>query len=210
MDDTPTYDKLVADNITAARARHRLSQRAVAERMTALGFEWRQQIVASVETGKRRLTVAEVLGLAYALETSIGVLLEPLPEVPRVALPSGQTLDAASTAWSVRHFNDGTIEWNGNTPVFTEIPEARRQRDVQDASVGPMGRYGRYVTDQKSLRSPSKVGPEMFSNTGPSPEDLDNWRDWKGTGDDFDRKYGHMTEEEFEAEMRKQHRKDDE
>ena len=116
MDEPPTYERVVADNITAARARCRLSQREVAERMAALGFEWRQQIVAAAETARRQLKAAEVLGLAYALETSVGVLMEPSSDVQRITLPSEQIIDAASVVWSVRHFNDREIKWNGNVP----------------------------------------------------------------------------------------------
>lgn len=165
MEETPAYDKVVADNITAVRARHRLSQKAVAERMTALGFEWRQQMVTAVETGRRRLTVAELIGLAYALQTSAGVLMEPPDEIQRIALPSGHTIEAASVAYSVRHFNDGTIEWNDNVPTFTQITESRRSKDVMDAAIGPMARYGRYIPGRESK--------------GPTPDDLDNWREFK-------------------------------
>lgn len=179
MEDVPTYDKLVADNITAARARRRLSQKELAARMGALGFEWRQQIVAVVETGRRRVTVAEILGLAFALETSIGVLLEPVDDVSRIALPSGRNIDAGSAAWSVRHFNDGTIEWKGDVPEFTEIPESRRSKEALDAAIGPMARYGRYVADRESILRAS-VGPEHFISRGPTPAELDiNPREWR-------------------------------
>ena len=47
--------------------------------MRALGFKgWRRQTVASVEKGKRRVTVEEALGLAMALETTLPRLLAPV------------------------------------------------------------------------------------------------------------------------------------
>ena len=88
----------MADNIIACRARRRLSQRSLAERMTALGFEWRQQTVASIESGGRRVFVGELLGLACALSTSFASLLEAPPDVPRSALPSGEVVDAFPAA----------------------------------------------------------------------------------------------------------------
>jgi len=151
--------------------------------MAALGFGWRQQIVASAESGQRRLTIGEVFGLAFVLETSIGVLLEPPPDDKRIALPSGRTIDAASAAWSVRSFNDGTITWDGDVPEFSEIPESRRKKDVMDAAVGPIARYGRYQPRLEDVHSPEIVGPEHFSSAPPTAEDLDNWQGWKGTSD---------------------------
>lgn len=106
-----TYDEAVAANITAARARRKLSQRAVADRMKALGFEWRQQIVASAENARRPLKAAEVLGLALALETSIGTLLDPGPDDTRIRLPGGGVVPRGSVLRSVRHTNDGAVTW---------------------------------------------------------------------------------------------------
>lgn len=169
----------------AARARLGLEQEPLAERMRALGFSaWRRQTVANAEKNTRRLNAEEVLGLALALETSIGVLMEPTADEARIALPSGQAIDAACVAWSVRHFNDGTVTWDRSAPVFEDIPESRRQRDIQDAAIGPMGRYGRYVPDKEALRMPKTVGPEDFESKGPTPGDLDDWRQSAGHDSD--------------------------
>ena len=106
-----TYDEIVADNITAARARRKLSQRVVAVRMTALGFEWRQQIVAAVESARRGVRIDELFGLALALETSFGALLDPPSDDKQVRLPNGQAIPRGSIMRSVRHFNDGAVTW---------------------------------------------------------------------------------------------------
>lgn len=46
--------------------------------MQALGFSvWRYQTVGAVEGGKRRLMAEEVMGLAWALNTSISTLMTP-------------------------------------------------------------------------------------------------------------------------------------
>lgn len=118
MDDAPSYDRIVADNITAARARRRLSQKDVAARMEALGFGWRQQIVAAAESGRRRIAVAEALGLALALETSFISLLEPVRDDGPIALPSGQTMLFQTVHELIWGGSELTVSWNGNVPEF--------------------------------------------------------------------------------------------
>jgi transcriptional regulator with XRE-family HTH domain len=118
VDDAPSYDRIVADNITAARARRRLSQKDVAARMEALGFGWRQQIVAAAESGRRRIAVAEVLGLALALETSFISLLEPVRDDGPIALPSGQTMLFLTVHELIWGGSELTVSWNGNVPEF--------------------------------------------------------------------------------------------
>jgi transcriptional regulator with XRE-family HTH domain len=87
------YLELVARNLRVARAAAspKLSQADVAERMRELGFrEWRRQTVGNTESGKRRLTVEEVLGLCVALVRSPSALLLPLEGREYVSLPGGQ------------------------------------------------------------------------------------------------------------------------
>ena len=63
-------------NVSGARGHLQYSQTAVAERMVNLGFDdWRQQTVANVEKGKRRLAAEELLALARVLETTVSALL---------------------------------------------------------------------------------------------------------------------------------------
>lgn len=117
MEKLRTYDTAVAANIIAARARRKLSQKAVAARMHALGFGWRQQIVAAAENG-RRVTAGELLGLAWALETSIDALMRPSNDDKVVAFPNGETIGVLAVQHSVDGQNDGAVTWEGNTPVI--------------------------------------------------------------------------------------------
>jgi transcriptional regulator with XRE-family HTH domain len=172
--DPTTYGVMISRNVLAARARARLKQSEVAARMRALGYSWHPQTVGEIEKGNRRLTAEECMALAYALDTSMGVLLEPSSEEGRIVLPSGRTVDAASVAWSVRHFNDRSVTWNDDVPEFRDIPESRRTRDLQDAAIGPMARYGRYVPGH-SLTEPSPLLRPHFANSGPTADDLDDW-----------------------------------
>ena len=71
-----TYGEILAANFRAARARCALDQEEVAARMRALGYsKWRYQTVGVAEKGKRRLAAEEIIGLARALETTIGALM---------------------------------------------------------------------------------------------------------------------------------------
>ena len=90
MPDTEAaYKVTLGRNISADRGRLQLSQTAVAARMQELGFEdWRQQTVANVEKGRRRVTAEEVLGLVVALETTLPRLLAPIGADLWIELPS--------------------------------------------------------------------------------------------------------------------------
>lgn len=116
------YDEVVARNIRGYRSRNDIGQERLAARMRALGFTaWLRQTVSKTEKGERRLTAAEVNGLAWALEVSIAELLEPAPGDKQVEFPGGAFLGAASVAASVRGVNDGSIEWKGDTPVWVGV-----------------------------------------------------------------------------------------
>jgi transcriptional regulator with XRE-family HTH domain len=78
----PAYQKAVGRNISGARGQQQIPQTEVARRMQMLGFrKWHQQTVASIERGRRRLTVEEALALAIALKTTIPRLLSPLDDI---------------------------------------------------------------------------------------------------------------------------------
>jgi len=115
MTDAPAYGQVLGRNISAARGRLQLPQSALAERMRALGFPWKQQTVAVVEKGNRRATAEEVLGLALALETTIARLMGASEENDNVLLPNGQPIGAISIErLAGRGVNDGAVRWAGN------------------------------------------------------------------------------------------------
>lgn len=113
-----TYDEVVAANITAARARRKLSQRQLGERMEALGYGWRQQIVAAAENGKRKITIGEIFGLAIALETRLTSLLEPIPEEGPITLPSEDSMLFITVHELLYGGSEYGVKWNGNVPSF--------------------------------------------------------------------------------------------
>jgi hypothetical protein len=109
------YLALVARNVREARAAvmPKLSQGDVAERMQDLGFkEWRRQTVGNTESGKRRLTVEEALGLTAALETDMTALVYPPFDNQPVALPGGHevVLPAAKAGYQP----GAESVWDGN------------------------------------------------------------------------------------------------
>jgi 8-oxo-dGTP diphosphatase len=118
------YRLILGRNVSGDRGRLQLSQTAVAARMRALGFtDWHQQTVASVEKGKRRVTVEEVLGLVEALETTLPRLLAPiningdlwveLPSGSGHDLPSMEVIGLANGAKG----GAGAVSWYKNSPV---------------------------------------------------------------------------------------------
>jgi len=74
---TKMVRETVADNVRGFRQLRGIDQATLARRMEGLGYDWRQVTVSEIENDQRNVTVAELLGLALALETSIEQLLDP-------------------------------------------------------------------------------------------------------------------------------------
>jgi transcriptional regulator with XRE-family HTH domain len=74
---TKTVRETVADNVRAFRQLRDIDQAALARRMLAVGIGWRQVTVSEVEREHRNITVAELLGLALTLGTTVEQLLDP-------------------------------------------------------------------------------------------------------------------------------------
>jgi transcriptional regulator with XRE-family HTH domain len=66
----------LAANIRSMRARKRLQQADVSDRVSALGYKWTRQTVSEIERCERRLLAEEVYALALVLETTIGSLMD--------------------------------------------------------------------------------------------------------------------------------------
>jgi transcriptional regulator with XRE-family HTH domain len=72
-----TVAETLAGNLRAYRHLRSLSQADLARRMYSLGmFPWRRVTVSEVERGQRNVTVAELLALAFVLDTTIEQLLD--------------------------------------------------------------------------------------------------------------------------------------
>lgn len=141
-----TYGNLIGREISAARGYLQLSQTSVAARMQALGFDWHQQTVASVEKGKRRVGAEELVFLAYALETTVAALEKPADDGLVIAVPSGACIAVASVQRSVAGIRDDAIRWKGNDPVFAEavLEQLAAEGLVTRTRVNPAGEVSRY------------------------------------------------------------------
>lgn len=122
MTDAPAYGQVIGRNVSAARGRLQMPQSALAERMRALGFPWKQQTVAVVEKDKRRATAEEILGLALALETTVARLMGADEEESQVKLPGGQVLGAVTVErLAGRGVNDRSILWEGTDVAMVAV-----------------------------------------------------------------------------------------
>jgi len=72
-----TVAETVAGNVRAFRQLRGIDQGTLAQHMESLGIAWRQVTVSEVERNQRSVTVAELLALAFVLETTIEQLLDP-------------------------------------------------------------------------------------------------------------------------------------
>jgi transcriptional regulator with XRE-family HTH domain len=120
MPPTP-YADVLARNLAAARARARLSQATVGERMNKRGHTaWLRQTMSLVETGKRRVTGEELFALAYVLETSVARLMSPTEDDLEVAFPSGEAVSAAD---AIARVQGGVIARAGVATATATVPE---------------------------------------------------------------------------------------
>jgi transcriptional regulator with XRE-family HTH domain len=72
-----TVKETVAGNVRAYRHLRNIDQAGLARRMYSLGmFPWSRVTVSEVERAQRNVTVAELLALTLALETTIEQLLD--------------------------------------------------------------------------------------------------------------------------------------
>ena len=121
-----THAEVLVRNIRAVRSRKGLEQANAVARMRALGYlNWHRQTMGKIERGERRVTTDEVLGLACALETTVGALMTPRDEDRIVAFPSGETVSVQSVRLSVRaHYQEPpVVSWEGDVPVFSQQAE---------------------------------------------------------------------------------------
>ena len=93
--------------------------------MRALGFtQWVPQTVSKSERNARRMLAEEVPGLAVALETTIGRLMQPVDEDQAVEFQQGgPAVSVTSVRLSVVGRSVvGEVEWDGDKPVIA-VPE---------------------------------------------------------------------------------------
>jgi hypothetical protein len=106
--------------------------------MRALGYEaWLHQTVGNVEKGKRRVTTDEILGLSYALETSVAALMMPTEDDKRVEFPAGHSVSVRSVRYSVVGYTDESVRWADDSPEFDAPARTRVMRSPEWAETLP-------------------------------------------------------------------------
>ncbi len=131
------YKTVLARNLRAARAatEPHLSPADVGERMRALGFKtWLRSAMSTVENENRRVTAEEVVGLALALGTTVSKLMTDVPPAEDGSqywrLPEGPPMPERRLT-----YNDGSVRWDGNTPVAAPPPSAAEAAELDRLSV---------------------------------------------------------------------------
>jgi transcriptional regulator with XRE-family HTH domain len=132
-----TVLETVASNIRARRHFRGMEQAELAVRMQSLGFAWRRATVSDIERNKRNVSLAEALGLAVALATTVEELIDtrgggqrgpdmlisdrpPLPDGPIESFDRRVVLQPASVSALVcPHKLYAETEWIDN--VFSSI-----------------------------------------------------------------------------------------
>jgi 8-oxo-dGTP diphosphatase len=138
MADHDAYRLILGRNVSGARGRLQASQTAIAERMRSLGFDdWRQQTVAKVEKGNRRLSAEELLGLAEALETTLPALIASVGGELFVEWPSesGRFVPGAEIIHLAGGGKGGTrmIAWYKNKLVQSVVSPRERSITLEEA-----------------------------------------------------------------------------
>jgi transcriptional regulator with XRE-family HTH domain len=86
-------EELIGQRIRSRRDGLEMTQEQLGKRLgDILGLEWSRQAVSAAEKGRRGFTAAELVGIAFALETSVGNLLTPSPDLDALELPRGVKL----------------------------------------------------------------------------------------------------------------------
>jgi transcriptional regulator with XRE-family HTH domain len=79
--------EILGHNVRAYRDLGRLTQDDLAERMSALRFEWARATVSEVERAGRSVTADELFALAGCLQTTIAELLDPAGPLGKLSYP---------------------------------------------------------------------------------------------------------------------------
>jgi transcriptional regulator with XRE-family HTH domain len=105
---------VVATNIKRWREAHGLSQQAVAERMSELGFRWTHSVASDFERGRRGVSIDELVHLALLFGIEPGKLL-------RAEVTAGVALGSGDQALSAAFYNlwlDGRVKVAFAPPVL--------------------------------------------------------------------------------------------
>lgn len=144
---------MIRQNVRAQRARLRLTQAQVAQRMNQLGYGWYAQTTGLVERNQRPLLADELAALALALETTPDVLMLPPGDVAQVAFGEHQV---PAQRLSVI---DDSVSWDGNDLKVIPPAEVYRPGDLR-AAIHAVREQARRVEAGESAPQPEDQDAE--------------------------------------------------
>jgi transcriptional regulator with XRE-family HTH domain len=105
MSTTPgqTVSEILAERVRSVRERRHWTQQELADRLQSFdGTQWKQPTIAKVESGKREVTVEELVALAFALGVSPAALMLPADDEALVRLTPNTVAGAGSVLSWIR------------------------------------------------------------------------------------------------------------
>jgi transcriptional regulator with XRE-family HTH domain len=136
-----TFDQSVARRVRALRARHGWSQQDLVDKLTNFGMPIDRSAIARLENGRRGVSLAETMHLAFALNVApIHLLVDPDGEEPITPTP-GDTLEPEEARKWIR--GELPLVFQDPRVYFSEIPEAEfnemraRARKIEPGEATP-------------------------------------------------------------------------
>lgn len=107
-----TFQHIISQSVKVLRERARATQKGLAERMDELGFGWKRNTVAEVESGKRALSLEEMLGIAILFDVPLAFLLSSL-EIDEVLQVNESLRLTAAQAQELIGGEEFGVTWRG-------------------------------------------------------------------------------------------------
>ncbi|WP_035744701.1 helix-turn-helix transcriptional regulator [Haematomicrobium sanguinis] len=99
----PDIDAYFRSNLKGYRERAHLTQEQLAQRLSDIGFSFRQQTIQKIEQGTRGVSLREALAISKALNLpELDALLAP-PVNDRLSYLMNELLEAQSALWSAHN-----------------------------------------------------------------------------------------------------------
>lgn len=154
-------DEAFADLFKAQRAQSGLSQEDVAKAMTGQGYDFHQQTIYKIESGKRRVSVGEAIALAAAIKVHVNTLMWQPAEEESFSLAEELRDEVAHLVDEVDHIGS---RLEGLTRSTSRITGLLSQMEPDDGAVItlPGGRTVSITEGARRLLAPEGI-PRLIS-----------------------------------------------